>query len=155
MLPDPIRPIRPEDAVPCWQIVRDCLEQDISISGELRRELLARESPASMIERARRFYVEVFEGAEGIVGIGGIDLNEIRILCVAPALQGRGIGRQLLRHLEGMVPPALFREIFVYASPGAVGFYRSAGYGARGEHVFPIAGHGLNTIFMVKRLEGS
>lgn len=154
MIPDPIRPIRPEDAVPCCQIVRECLERDLSISRELRRELLIVESPESILERARRFYVEVFEGTEGIVGMGGIDLNEIRILCVAPTCQGRGIGRQLLRHLEGMVPPALFKEIFVYASPQAAAFYQSGGYEARGEHVFPVAGHGLNTIFMVKRLEG-
>jgi len=154
MILNPIRPIRPEDAAPCCQIVRECLERDRSISGELRRELLARESPESILERARLFYVEVFEQTEGIVGMGGIDLNEIRILCVAPSCQGRGIGRKLLQHLEGMVPPALFKEIFVYASPEAAGFYRSGGYQARGEHVFPVAGHGMNTIFMVKRLEG-
>jgi GNAT superfamily N-acetyltransferase len=128
------------------------MEQDVSIPPLLRTELLSREEPEAMLERARLFYVAVFQDGEHLAGVGGIDLNEIRMLCVAPEHQKRGIGWRILQHLETMVPPALFREVFVYASPSAVAFYQGNGYEARGEHVFTINGHDLITIFMVKRL---
>jgi N-acetylglutamate synthase-like GNAT family acetyltransferase len=147
-----IRQMRPEDAPECSELIRACMEQDPSIPPLLRTELLRREEPEAMLERARLFYVTVFQAGEHVAGVGGIELNEIRLLCVAPAHRKGGIGRSILQHLETMVPQALFREIFVYASPGASGFYQASGYEARGEHVFTIHGHDLKTIFMVKRL---
>jgi GNAT superfamily N-acetyltransferase len=147
-----IRQMQPEDALECSELIRACMEQDSSIPPLLRTELLGREEPEAMLERARLFYVAVCLAGGHLVGVGGIDLNEIRVLCVAPEHQKRGIGRRILQHLETMVPPAFFQEIFVYASPGASGFYQVSGYEARGEHVFTINGHDLKTLFMVKRL---
>jgi GNAT superfamily N-acetyltransferase len=149
-----IRAIDAGDASRCCELVRACIRRDPSIPGDLREFLLAAETPQTMAERARLFYVAVLESDGSVSGLGGLDLNEIRILCVAPERQGRGLGRRLLRHLEGMVPPFLFKETFVYASLSAAGFYQLHGYQPRGEHLFHIGGRELRTMFMAKGLEG-
>jgi GNAT superfamily N-acetyltransferase len=105
-----------------------------------------------MLKRAGLFYVAVYESVGGVLGCGGLDLNELRLLHVAPGQQGRGIGTALLAHLEGMVPPVLFADIFVYASLSAKGFYRSRGYHEGGEYSFACDGESIRTIFMTKRI---
>lgn len=108
-----------------------------------------------MQERARLYYLAVCEMEGRPAGVGAIDWNEIRLLCVAPDLQRRGIGSMILRHLQATVPPELFREIFVYAAPSATGFYARHGYEDRGRHAFEIDRYAIETVFMVKRLSGS
>jgi GNAT superfamily N-acetyltransferase len=150
-----VRPLRPADAAACSALVRACIERDSALPAALRAELAQGERPETMLERARLYYVAVCAMEGRPAGVGAIDWNEIRMLCVAPDLQRRGIGSLMLQHLEAMVPPALFREIFVYASPSASGFYARNGYEARGRHAFRIDRYEIETVFMVKRLSGS
>ncbi len=103
-----------------------------------------------MAERAGLYYVAVFDSGNSVLGVGGLDMNEIRLLYVLPEHQGRGVGRALLAHLESMVPPTLFSDIFVYSTFAAVDFYRARGFVACGEHVFDLGGEGLATVFMTK-----
>lgn len=147
--------MRSGEAAACSALARACLQGDPSLPDGLREALARAERPEAMQERARLYYVAVCE-IDGIpAGVGAIDWNEIRMLCVAPDLQRRGIGSLMLQHLETTVPPALFREIFVYASPSASGFYARNGYEARGRHAFRIDRYEIETVFMVKRLSGS
>lgn len=147
-----IRPFQDRDAQECSQLICECIRQDPSIPDGIRDELLRNESAAAMLERARLFYVAVCGKRGRIAGLGGVEMNEIRLLQVAPAMRGRGIGSSLLEHLETMVPAALFRDIFVYASPAAQGFYGSRGYTQKGRHPFRAAGRTLLSVFMVKNL---
>jgi len=146
------RQFRPEDAYACCEIVRSNLQADASISPGLRRTLLLRESPQLMIDRAACFYVAIFEGGCGTEAVGAVELNEIRFLAVAVPRQRQGVGRQLLQHLESMVPPALFRDVFAYASPGAVGFYQACGYQTGGEHILESYGEQVPTVFVSKQI---
>ncbi len=148
-----IRQFKPEDAEKCCALVRACIEYDIELPAALGGELLAAESPESMRQRGNLFYIAVCE-LEGVVaGLGGLDMNEIRLLYVSPAHQRLGVGSTILEHLESMVPPAFFKEVFVYAAKSAAGFYRSRGYVSRGEHDFDLGDKKLPTIFMVKPLK--
>lgn len=147
-----IRQFRTEDAEACCGLIRTCIHFDMEMSPALRQELLRAESSQSMRERGGLFYIAVWEIDGMIAGLGGLDMNEIRLLYVSPAQQRRGIGRAILEHLEAMVPPALFKEVFVYAAASAAGFYRSRGYAPRGEHHFDLGGQILPTIFMTKPL---
>ena len=90
------------------------------------------ETPESMNERSGLFYLSVYDRDNQILGIAGLDMNEIRLLCVSPAHQQQGIGRELLDHLKAMVPSVLFADIFVYASTQATGFYKSCGFLEKG-----------------------
>jgi GNAT superfamily N-acetyltransferase len=147
-----IRQFQPGDAEACSALVRSSVETDPSMAPDLRRHLLRLETADAMLERARLFYMAVFAEHSSIFGIGGVDMNEIRLLYVAPGRQRLGIGRALLRHLEGWVPAALFPDIFVYSALSAAGFYRSQGYEPAGEHIIDVDGHPLPTLFMRKPL---
>jgi GNAT superfamily N-acetyltransferase len=147
-----IRQFMPEDAEAASTIVCSCLRLDPMVPASARDELILMESPASMIERSRLFYMAVSVHAGCVAGVAGVDMNEIRLLFVDPGCQRLGIGSRLLQHLEALVPPALFGDVFVYSALGAVGFYREHGYRPEGEHSFVIAGHTVPTIFMKKVL---
>jgi GNAT superfamily N-acetyltransferase len=147
-----IRQFRSDDAEICCELLRACIRHDPEIPGSLRQALLQAESFQSMQERGSLFYIAVWETEGEVVGLGGLDMNEIRLLFVSPAHQRRGIGRAILEHLEALVPPALFKDVFVYAAVSASGFYQACGYSPRGEHSFDIGGQLLPTIFMTKRL---
>ena len=146
-----IRPFRPDDAEACSNIVRACLQLETLMAPAVIAELLRTESPEIMRERARLFYVAVCMLGNDVTAVGGVDMNEIRLLYVDPANQRKGVGSSVLRHLEALVPPALFGDIFVYSTPTAVPFYRAHGYEARGEHGFIAAGYTVRTVFMTKR----
>ena len=150
--PAEIRQFRTSDAEACSGIIRKCIKTDASTAPALRENLIRLESPESMWERSRLFYVVVYLSGGRPAGVAGIDWNEIRLLFVDPPLQRNGIGGALLHHLESTVPSGLFSDIFVYAMPGAAEFYHSHGYRAKGEHVFRVAGQNLATVFMAKRI---
>jgi N-acetylglutamate synthase-like GNAT family acetyltransferase len=146
-----IRQFRSEDAPACCSLIRACLESDLSLSLTLRRKMVTAETPQSMNERARLFYVAVYEEQNRIAGIAGLDLNEIRLLCVLPDCQRAGIGRALLEHLKSMAPSPLFTDIFVYSSIQAAGFYKVCGFSEKGAFTFDFCGEPLPTIFMSRQ----
>jgi GNAT superfamily N-acetyltransferase len=147
-----IRQFQSQDAVVCCQIVRSCAELDPQMPPAGKLEILRTETPELMCERASCFYVAVLVSGDEVTAIGGVELNEVRLLYVSPAWWRQGMGRSLLTHLESWVPPALFSDIFVYATPGAVQFYRAHGYQPRGEQVFVTGSGSVPTVFMTKRL---
>ena len=72
------------------------------------------------------------ETAEAI-GVGRLHPSapgqgQLRFMAVAPAWQGRGIGRQLLAHLEAAARRQQLHEIVLHARAEAVPFYERAGY---------------------------
>lgn len=147
-----IRIFRPEDASACCGIIQACLEADASYPAALRAKIRASETAESMRERAVLYYIAVYEEENRILGLAGLDMNEIRLLYVAPDSQRRGIGRSLLKHIKSMVPGAVFLEIFVYSTIGASGFYRTCGFKDKGPFVFDLGGDSLPTIFMALTL---
>ena len=102
-----------------------------------------------MTEHAKHFYIAVYELEDRILGVAGLDLNEIRLLYVSPEYQRRGIGRMLLEHIRSMVPGILFADVFVYSSEQAVAFYKACGFVEKGPYAFDLEGEALRTVFMV------
>jgi N-acetylglutamate synthase-like GNAT family acetyltransferase len=143
-----IRQFRAEDAVPCCSVIHACLANDSSLSHRLREKFRIAETPDGMEERARLFYVAVYESEGGILGIAGLDMNEIRLLCVSPGSRRQGIGRALLEHLQSMVPGSIFPDIFVYSSIQGKDFYTSFGFLEKGTVSFDFGGETLLTWFM-------
>lgn len=147
-----IRQFRAGDETGCYALVSACIESDHSIKPELRTALLRAESPGAMQNRASLYYLAVDAREEEIRALGGIELNEIRLLLVAPRHRGQGIASALLEHLESLAPAMLFRDVFVYSTPSAESFYRARGYVSGGKHEFALAGMTIPTVFMSKRL---
>ena len=148
-----IRQFRPDDAGACSDIVCSCLKLDPMIPTAVKHELLRLESPETMLKRAKLFYLAVCIMENQLLGVAGVDMNEIRLLFVDPAHQRKGIGSSLLRHVEALVPPGLFHVIFIYSAQSAVCFYQGHGYQPGGEYPFHVGGHTVPTIFMTKRLD--
>ena len=111
-----IRQFQHQDADSCSRLIHACLENDPSYSFALREKIRRLETAQAMAERARLFYVAVYEAGKKILGVAGLDMNEIRLLCVSPEHQRLGIGRSLIEHIKSMVPGFLFSDIFVYSS---------------------------------------
>lgn len=147
-----IRQYQPGDAGPASDLARACLMLDPLMPPAVKEVLAQAESPAIMRERANLFYMAVCVVEGRIAGVAGVDMNEICLLMVDPEHQRKGIGGLLLDHLESMVPSGLFRDVFVYSTPSAVGFYRVHGYQAGGEHTFHVGNCSVPTIFMTKKL---
>ncbi len=143
-----IRQFQPEDASSCCALIHACLAKDPSYSAALREKIRNSETPQSVIERAGHFYIAVYELEGRVLGLAGLDMNEIRLLYVAPEHQKRGLGRLLFEHVKAMVPGELFTDIFVYSSEQAAGFYRACGFIDRGPFIFNYDGEPLNTVFM-------
>ena len=147
-----IRQFQSEDAGSCCDLVCACLRIDPLVPPAAVERLVRAESPAAMRERAKLFYLAVCVVEGCIAGVAGVDMNEIRLLYVGPEFRSRGVGGALLVHAESMVPPALFRDVFVYSAAAAVDFYRAHGYNPGGAHLFDVGGAAMPTIFMTKRL---
>ena len=143
-----IRQFQHRDAASCSRLIHACLENDPSYSLTLREKMRRIETAEAMTERARLFYVAAFESQDEILGIAGLDMNEIRLLCVSPQHRRLGIGRALFEHIKAMVPGFLFSDIFVYSSRQAIEFYRACGFAEKGPFVFDVGGEQLQTIFM-------
>jgi len=144
-----IRQFQPEDASSCCALIDACLEQDTSYSPSLLRKMRTIETPQSLQEHAKLFYIAVYELEDRILGVAGLDLNEIRLLYVSPEYQRKGIGRMLLEHIRSMVPSILFAEVFVYSTEQAVSFYKACGFVDKGPFAFGLEGEALRTVFMV------
>jgi GNAT superfamily N-acetyltransferase len=145
-----IRQFTHEDSRACSAIILACIERDKQISPEARGKISASASPTALAEFSGLYYLVVYELGDRIVGICGLDMNEIRLLYVSPLHHGHGIGSTLLEHIESMVPAALFSDIFVYSALSAQSFYRAHGFRAGGEYVFRSSGTPIRTVFMAK-----
>jgi N-acetylglutamate synthase-like GNAT family acetyltransferase len=143
-----IRQFKTEDASMCCDLIRACVQDDRSMPDSIRAHILVTETPESMIERASLYYVTVYEWANRIVGIAGLDLNEVRLLAVSPVRRRAGIGRALIEHLKAMIPGTFFSDIFVYASTQSVEFYRSCGFVDKGPVELDTGSGKLPTVFM-------
>jgi N-acetylglutamate synthase-like GNAT family acetyltransferase len=147
-----IRQFEPDDAEACSEVVHACLASDPQLSQALQNTFRTIESPQAMRRRSTLFYMAVFESSNGVIGVAGLDLNEVRLLYVSPKHQSQGIGGALLDHLETMVPSSIFTDIFVYSAPSAAGFYSRRGFNAMGEYTVDLNGEKIQTIFMIKLL---
>ena len=58
--------------------------------------------------------------------------GKIRQMAVAPARQGRGLGRRLMKELEQELRARGFREFELHARRSAEGFYQRLGYTTEG-----------------------
>ena len=68
-----------------------------------------------------------------IVGVARLQTNtpmqgQVRCVAVAPHVQGRGVGKLLMQHLEELAQQRGINEIILDARENAVKFYLSIGY---------------------------
>ena len=82
----------------------------------------------------------VAEGAEGLLGYGvlsiGADEAHLLNLCVDPAIQGRGLGRRLLKRMVDLARWHMADRVFLEvrpSNPTAIALYISEGFNEIGQ----------------------
>jgi GNAT superfamily N-acetyltransferase len=116
-----IRNAEPEDLEPIWKIYSTAVGLTAARNDEYWLQLI---DVGGMI---------VAEFAGQVTGFGGIDLQaneQIKYVYVLPDQHKLGIGSKILQRLEDIAVEYGLGEILLHASPGAVDFYRRAGYQA-------------------------
>ncbi len=58
----------------------------------------------------------------------GPGVGQVRFMAVAPAWQGRGLGRELLHYLEEAACQQRYTQLLLHAREAAVPFYEQLGY---------------------------
>ncbi|WP_070884642.1 GNAT family N-acetyltransferase [Pseudomonas argentinensis] len=66
--------------------------------------------------------------AARVIATASLAGDVVRSVFVLPELQGRGVGRVLMRHVEGLARTAGIQQLRVPASLTAVPFYKALGY---------------------------
>lgn len=125
-----IRPFRPDDApaVSCL-IARDLREVNAKdYPAETINAMQLHFSPDNLIKMSQQRQMFVAEDAGRVVATGSLAGNWILTFFVDPDCHGRGVGKQLLAHLEKLAAAQGSIETFVPAGFTAVTFYRKRGY---------------------------
>lgn len=84
---------------------------------------------AEILDRDGR-YVAVAEDEDGVVGVGGVQLTDGRLLgiFVAPDHMGKGVGSALVDHIESRAREEGLSELTIFSALNAVGFYEANGF---------------------------
>lgn len=102
---------------------------------------------------AKPFYLGCVEGEPVATGMLDPDHREVGALFVLPGFIGRGIGGQMLEHLEQVALALGIEEVVLDATLNAADFYRRRGYEGSEQSIYHSpTGLDLACIPMVKRL---
>ena len=92
-------------------------------------------TPESLVERSKWTHFYVFCDGERIVGCGAIgaywgkeDESSLFTIFVLPEVQGKGVGRRIIKTLEADEYFLRAKRVEIPASITACGFYRKMGY---------------------------
>ena len=132
-----IRRFKETDAEAVSDMIRKTLQVSNSrdYSAEEIAELVKRESPEYVRERASRTHFYVAENEEGIIGCGSIgscadkpEESGLFTIFVHPEHQGKGIGRAIVETLEQDEFALRSKKIEIAASITGLPFYLRLGY---------------------------
>ena len=125
--------------------IRRALDSDAEAVSQLIVQTLrlsnAQDYPSAVIDRvAANFDAagvrglmasrQVFVALDGarVVGTASLASDVVRSVFVLPERQGRGVGKALMRHVEGIARAGGMQQLRVPASLTAVPFYSTLGY---------------------------
>jgi putative acetyltransferase len=146
-----IRPLRRQDIPAVSALIQNTVlisnsgDYDLQVIGALV-ENFSRPGLRSLAARRRLF---VYDRGGRICGAVGLEGEAVCNLFVAPDEQGRGIGQELLEHVETLAREQGLVRLALDSSLTAVGFYERLGYRKTGQQ--SSGGFG-STIRMEKRL---
>lgn len=129
-----IRRARQEDKEAIWRVHGSAIRGRCAshYSREVIEIWAGRLRPEKYAEAIDRYEFFVAEEEGAVVGFGelGAEAGEIQGLYVSPDVKGRGVGRELLRTLEGRARAHGLKSLRLTSSLNAVAFYERAGFRA-------------------------
>ena len=103
-------------------------------------------------KRINQRYMIVAEKDSKVVGTGSFYDGEIKSVYVDPAYAKRGVGREIMAHLEVHAYNIGYTRVFLGSSKTALEFYTKLGYILIEARKFETGGHTILGYLMEKRL---
>ena len=151
-----IKRATPDDADRAFEIRRDAIRgQCIGAYSAEQMALWTRgcASDGYSVLMEKPFYLGWVDGEAVATGMLDPDHHEVGALFVRPAFTGRGYGKAMLAHVEGIARQMEIEKVMLDATLNAVSFYRSCGYVGNEQAVYRSpSGLVLACVPMVKRL---
>ncbi|HEY3521718.1 MAG TPA: GNAT family N-acetyltransferase [Rhodanobacteraceae bacterium] len=148
-----------DDAAAMWTVRCDAIRQTCRshYPVEMLERWAATPLPETFGRRIEDEYVVVGIAGASIAGFAALKASDslIDAVFVAPEDGRRGLGRQLLAHIEGVAIGCGLRVLRVNASLNAVPFYAAAGYESISEGIYTTsAGVQIACVRMEKPIAG-
>lgn len=125
-----IRPFQPDDSPAVSALIIRCLKEvnQADYTPQQIERLCQAFAPDQVKKRfgQRLSFVALQKGQ--IIGTVTLKQNEIGSLFILPDYHKRGIGQQLLRHIEQVALQNKQTEVIAYSSLTAIDFYQHHGY---------------------------
>lgn len=123
--------LSPEDAAlreQIWQLRDTVLRRPLGLS--LRNEDLSGEA-----QEVTLYATDEEKNVAGCLMLRKLSSDELKLrqMAVAPAFQGKGVGRRLVQSAEAFAAEHGYQSISLHARLHALPFYEKAGYEAAGE----------------------
>lgn len=130
-----IRPAAEADAEAASNVVAVTVRESNArdYSRDIVEMVVADSAPERMQAMIRDGDFFIAEGNGGIVGVAGLIEGTLRRCFVLPAVQGKGIGRELLSAIERTAFRKGLSVLRVNSSLTATGFYERLGFVSEGE----------------------
>lgn len=111
--------------------------------------------PKSFLERSknRRYFVAEDKKTKRILGIIGIEKNEVKTFNVDPKYHGKGIGRLLNGRFRKEALKRGYKKVFARSSLYAVNVYKKLGFKTKGRKYRAIEGIRFYDVVMEARLK--
>lgn len=126
-----IKRATPDDADRAFEIRRDAIRgQCIGAYSAEQMALWTRgcASDGYSVLMEKPFYLGWVDGEVVATGMLDPDHHEVGALFVRSAFTGRGYGKAMLAHVEGIARQMEIEQVVLDATLNAVSFYRSCGY---------------------------
>ncbi len=146
-----VRAAAPEDAGAIGSLTREAYSKWVPVIGREPKPMTADYAEAVRKHRIDLLYLDGTLAAL-IEMIPGVDHLLVENVAVAPAFQGRGLGRTLMAHAEHVAASLGRPEIRLYTNKlfaGNVRLYQALGYGIDREEKF----RGGLTVYMSKPVQ--
>lgn len=146
-----IRPFSINDAGRCRDIIKRCFENNVVLEEVAKQFVKERFCKEGYLEaKSKEYPFFVYENHSGVLAIGAVETSEIKKLYVDPNFQRRGIGTEMLAHLENAAAKSMHGMFLVYCFKNSFDFYNALGYIPAGERVFEREGVKIPTLRMEK-----
>jgi GNAT superfamily N-acetyltransferase len=123
-----IRFLTPDDLPRCREIALACLDRIGGVNEAMREVLRERARSDRFSSYLQEIYTVLYEEEGRVLGLGGLDDDEIKRMYTDPAFQGRGVGATIFRALETEAWRQGVRELIVDSYTSAEGFYLKMGF---------------------------
>lgn len=137
-----ILPIQKEDAqtiAELWKrIILETCAPAYGNNSEIIEEWISGKTPETILKMIKFDDLFIKACCDGVLaGIGAAKFDKELMACyVSPDFQGRGVGKEILTHIENAAANHNIKNYRVYSSLNASGFYEKMGYERAGDIVF-------------------